>query len=74
MLYYLTIIGVAIVLIGACYSVMIMKKQQHHIKDLTEPPSGVAERRMTRNPIIVLYIVIPILAAVLGILAWLAFG
>ena len=73
MLYFLAMIGVAIVIIGTCYSVMVMRKQQYHIKDLTEPPSGVAEQPMTRNPIIVLYIVIPILAAVLGILAWLAF-
>lgn len=74
MLYYLAIIGVAIVIIGTCYSVMIMNKQQYTERDLTEPSSGAAERPMTRNPIVVLYIVIPILAFVLGILAWLAFG
>lgn len=74
MLYYLAILGVAIVLVGTCYSVLVMNKQQNRRKDLTEPSSGAIDRPLTRNPIIVLYIVIPIIAFVLGILAWLAFG
>ncbi len=74
MLYYLAIIGVVIVIVGTCYSVLIMNKQQHKRRDLTEPSSLTAQRPIAHNPIVVLYIVIPILALVLGILAWLAFG
>jgi len=73
-LVYLAIIGVAIVIVGTCYSVLVINRQQHRERDLAEPSFGAAARPMTRNPIIVLYIVIPILALVLGILAWLAFG
>lgn len=74
MLFYLAMIGVIIVIVGTCYSVMVMNKQQHRRRDLTEPSSLTAHRPIAHNPIVVLYIVIPILAGVLGILAWLAFG
>lgn len=74
MLIYLTIAGVAIVIIGTTYSLIMIKRQQQSERDLSEPSSAVVTKPFTRNPIIVLYIVIPILAFVLGILAWLALG
>lgn len=73
MLYFLGLAGVAIIVVGTWYSVEIMRRQQYRERDLSEPPRGAAERPMIRNPIFVMYIVIPVLAMILGIVAWLVF-
>jgi hypothetical protein len=70
--YVLAIVGVAIVVIGSFYSVIVMRKQQNSEFDKDAPRFAV-EHPVTRNPTIIMYIVIPVVTIFLGIIAWLVY-
>jgi hypothetical protein len=70
--YLLTFAGFVIVVIGSYYSITVMRKQQN-IEFDKRAPRSVAEHPVARNPVILMFIVIPIVTLFLGIIAWLVY-
>ncbi|MDR9855375.1 hypothetical protein RJP21_17290 [Paenibacillus sp. VCA1] len=68
MMYTVLIVLAVIVCAASLFmSISIMRKQQHHEQDQIHPT--VARHPLLANPIVILYLAIPVLI-VLGALAW----
>ncbi|XEC96906.1 hypothetical protein AB6A23_10420 [Paenibacillus tarimensis] len=71
--YLLAAVGLIVIVVGAYYSVKIMRNQQHREFDKRLPES-IAAHPAARNPIFIFFIVTPVAVFLLSILAWLVFG
>ena len=73
--YILMGLGVAVLIVGTFYSVAIMRREQHREMDKGADGNAAASVRhpISSNPILVLYIVIPI-AAIVGGIIWILFS
>lgn len=75
--WYLFGIAAAVVMgAGLWYTNVGIRKQRDNGTefDPDEPPRNAVVRPFTRNPIVVMYIVVPIITLILGIIVWLITG
>lgn len=74
--YLLIIAGLIVMGFGLWYTREGVRKQQNSGSEyeLKEPSRNAVVRPFTHNPTVVLYIVVPIVTLILGIVVWLLVG
>ena len=73
--YILMGLGIVVLIVGTVYSVSVMRREQHRELDRGADDMAAASVRhpISSNPILVLYIIIPV-AAIVGGIIWVLFS
>jgi heme/copper-type cytochrome/quinol oxidase subunit 2 len=70
--YFLTAIGIIVLVVGAYMSYKVMEKQRH--KEFEKRlPDHVVSHPVSHNSTLIWYVLTPIAALILGIIAWMVF-